>query len=221
MISSSWFRSRRKCRKLTRRPQQIRKFIVYALYLLLFSTVQVTFPGILTFYGIRADLLFVLVVLVSYMFGFYDGIVFGALAGIIRDYFSAPSITTLDGTVTTALGIGLFLMVAAAAYGSSFFTVRIERNFLLAFLSVVTASLLYKVIGHILIFIWSNLVPGLSYNMGLSQIITRSVLPQTVLNLIAAVPIYLLLRFAGPYKKGVNPVLIDEKRKGDNSWLTM
>ena len=204
-----------------RRPQQIRKFIVYALYLLLFSTVQVTFPGILTFYGIRADLLFVLVVLVSYLFGFYDGIVFGALAGIIRDYFSAPSITTLDGTVTTALGIGLFLMVAAAAYGSSFFTVRIERNFLLAFLSVVTATLLYKVIGHILIFLWSNLVPGLSYNMGLSQIITRSVLPQTVLNLIAAVPIYLLLRFAGPYKKGVNPVLIDEKRKGDNSWLTM
>ena len=204
-----------------RRPQQIRKFIVYALYLLLFSTVQVTFPGILTFYGIRADLLFVLVVLVSYMFGFYDGIVFGALAGIIRDYFSAPSITTLDGTVTTALGIGLFLMVAAAAYGSSFFTVRIERNFLLAFLSVVTATLLYKVIGHILIFLWSNLVPGLSYNMGISQIITRSVLPQTVLNLIAAVPIYLLLRFVGPYKKGVNPVLIDEKRKGDNSWLTM
>lgn len=204
-----------------RRPQQIRKFIVYALYLLLFSTVLVTFPGILTFYGIRADLLFVLVVLVSYMFGFYDGIVFGALAGIIRDYFSAPSITTLDGTVTTALGIGLFLMVAVAAYGSSFFTVRIERNFLLALLSVVTATLLYKVIGHILIFLWSNLVPGLSYNMGLSQIITKSVLPQTVLNLIAAVPIYLLLRFAGPYKKGVNPVLIDEKRKGDNSWLTM
>lgn len=204
-----------------RRPQQIRKFIVYALYLLLFSTVQVTFPGILTFYGIRADLLFVLVVLVSYMFGFYDGIVFGALAGIIRDYFSAPSITTLDGTVTTALGIGLFLMVAAAAYGSSFFTVRIERNFLLAFLSVVTATLLYKIIGHILIFLWSNLVPGLTYNMGISQIITRSVLPQTVLNLIAAVPIYLLLRFLGPYKKGVNPVLIDEKRKGDNSWLPM
>lgn len=204
-----------------RRPQQIRKFIVYALYLLLFSTVQVTFPGILTFYGIRADLLFVLVVLVSYMFGFYDGIVFGALAGIIRDYFSAPSITMLDGTVTTALGIGLFLMVAAAAYGSSFFTVRIERNFLLAFLSVVTATLLYKIVGHFLIFLWSNLVPGLTYNMGLSQIITRSVLPQTVLNLIAAVPIYLLLRFLGPYKKGVNPVLIDEKRKGDNSWLTM
>lgn len=204
-----------------RRPQQIRKYVVYALYLLLFSTVQVTFPGIVTFYGLRADLMFVLVVLCSYMFGFYDGIVFGALAGIIRDYFSAPSITSIDGTVTTAVGIGLFLMVAAAAFGSSFFTVRIERNFILAFVSVLIATLLYKTIGHFGIFLWSHIAKGTTYNLQLSQIVFRSIIPQVLLNMIAAVPLYLLLRFAGPYKKGINPVLIDEKRKGDNTWLTM
>jgi hypothetical protein len=204
-----------------RRPQQIRKYVVYALYLLLFSTVQVTFPGIVTFYGLRADLMFVLVVLCSYMFGFYDGIVFGALAGIIRDYFSAPSITTIDGTVTTAVGIGLFLMVAAAAFGSSFFTVRIERNFILAFVSVLIATLLYKTIGHFGIFLWSHIAKGTTYNLQLSQIVFRSIIPQVLLNMIAAVPLCLLLRFAGPYKKGINPVLIDEKRKGDNTWLTM
>lgn len=204
-----------------RRPQQIRKYVVYALYLLLFSTVQVTFPGIVTFYGLRADLMFVLVVLCSYMFGFYDGIVFGALAGIIRDYFSAPSITTIDGTVTTAVGIGLFLMVAAAAFGSSFFTVRIERNFILAFVSVLIATLLYKTIGHFGIFLWSHIAKGTTYNLQLSQIVFRSIIPQVLLNMIAAVPLYLLLRFAGPYKKGINPVLIDEKMKGENTWLTM
>lgn len=204
-----------------RRPQQIRKYVVYALYLLLFSTVQVTFPGIVTFYGLRADLMFVLVVLCSYMFGFYDGIVFGALAGIIRDYFSAPSITTIDGTVTTAVGIGLFLMVAAAAFGSSFFTVRIERNFILAFVSVLIATMLYKTIGHFGIFLWSHIAKGTTYNLQLSQIVFRSIIPQVLLNMISAVPLYLLLRFAGPYKKGINPVLIDEKRKGDNTWLTM
>ncbi len=204
-----------------RRPQQIRKYVVYALYLLLFSTVQVTFPGIVTFYGLRADLMFVLVVLCSYMFGFYDGIVFGALVGIIRDYFSAPSITTIDGTVTTAVGIGLFLMVAVAAFGSSFFTVRIERNFILAFVSVLIATLLYKTIGHFGIFLWSHIAKGTTYNLQLSQIVFRSIIPQILLNMIAAVPLYLLLRFAGPYKKGINPVLIDEKRKGDNTWLTM
>ena len=204
-----------------KRSAQIRKYIVYAVYLLLFSSIQVTFPGFFTLYGLHADLMFVMVVLVAYMFGFWDGIVFGALAGVIRDYFSAPSVTGLDGSVNTAIGIGLFVMVAAAAFGSAFFTVRIERNFILAFVSVVAATLLYKSIGHFVIFIWSQIVPGLVYNLEFNQIVLKSILPQMILNLYAAVPIYLLLRFVGPYKGGVNPVLIDEKRKGDNSWLTM
>ena len=204
-----------------RRSQKIRKYLVYALYLLLFSALQVTFTGVLSIYGIRPDLVFVLVVLCSYMFGFYDGVIFGALAGIIRDYFSAPSVTGIDGSVTTALGIGLFLMVAAAVFGSSFFTVRIERNFILAFVSVVIATLLYKGIGHFIIFLWFKVVTGMTYNLSLNQILLKSILPQVLLNLIAAIPLFLMLKFIGPYKNGVNPVLIDEKRKGDNTWLTM
>jgi len=204
-----------------KRSQKIRKYLVYALYLLLFSALQVTFTGVLSIYGIRPDLVFVLVVLCSYMFGFYDGVIFGALAGIIRDYFSAPSVTGIDGSVTTALGIGLFLMVAAAAFGSSFFTVRIERNFILAFLSVVIATLLYKGIGHFIIFLWFKVVTGMTYNLSLNQILLKSILPQVLLNLIAAIPLFLMLKFIGPYKNGVNPVLIDEKRRGDNTWLTM
>ena len=204
-----------------RRSQKIRKYLVYALYLLLFSALQVTFTGVLSIYGIRPDLVFVLVVLCSYMFGFYDGVIFGALAGIIRDYFSAPSVTGIDGSVTTALGIGLFLMVAAAAFGSSFFTVRIERNFILAFVSVVIATLLYKGIGHFIIFLWFKVVTGMTYNLSLNQILLKSILPQVLLNLIAAIPLFLMLKFIGPYKNGVNPVLIDETRKGDNTWLTM
>lgn len=204
-----------------RRSQKIRKYLVYALYLLLFSALQVTFTGVLSIYGIRPDLVFVLVVLCSYMFGFYDGVIFGALAGIIRDYFSAPSVTGIDGSVTTALGIGLFLMVAAAAFGSSFFTVRIERNFILAFVSVVIATLLYKGIGHFIIFLWFKVVTGMTYNLSLNQILLKSILPQVLLNLIAAIPLFLMLKFIGPYKNGVNPVLIDEKRRGDNTWLTM
>ena len=204
-----------------RRTLRIRKYTVYAVYLLLFSAIQVTFTGFLSLSGLHADLMFVLVVLCSYMFGFYDGIVFGVLAGMIRDYFSAPSITGIDGTVTTALGIGLFLMVAASAFGSSFFTEKIERNFIMAFLSVVIATLLYKCIGHLVIFLWTSLVSGGSYNLKLSQIFLKSVLPQMLLNLIAAVPLYLLLKFAGPYKGGTNPALIDEKKEGENLWLTM
>lgn len=204
-----------------RRPQLIRKYIVFAVYLLLITTIQVTFRGWLNLYGIRPDMMFVFVVLAAYMFGFYDGIVIGALVGVIRDYFSAPTVTGLDGSVTNALGIGLFVMVAAAAFGSAFFTVRVERNFILAFLSVVMATLLYKSAGHMIIFLWSKVAPGLSYNMELSQVLLKSILPQMLLNFVVSIPIYLLLRFAGPYKGGVNPVLVDEKRKGDQTWLTM
>ncbi|MBP5180825.1 MAG: hypothetical protein J6127_06020 [Clostridiales bacterium] len=204
-----------------RRPQLIRKIAVYAVYILLITTFQVTFPGVVSIYGLYPDLMFVMVVLCAYMFGFYDGIVVGALVGLIRDYFSAPSIRSLDGSVISSVGIGLFVMIAVAALGSSFFTKRIERNFLLAFVSVVVITLLYKFVGHFVIYIWTSVLSDVTYNMDMSQALIRSILPQTALNLFASVPLYLMLKFMGPYKGGVNPVLIDEKGKGDNSWLIM
>ena len=204
-----------------RRPQLIRKIAVYAVYILLITTFQVTFPGVVSIYGLYPDLMFVMVVLCAYMFGFYDGIVVGALVGLIRDYFSAPSIRSLDGSVISSVGIGLFVMIAVAALGSSFFTKRIERNFLLAFVSVVVITLLYKFVGHFVIYIRTSVLSDVTYNMDMSQALIRSILPQTALNLFASVPLYLMLKFMGPYKGGVNPVLIDEKGKGDNSWLIM
>ena len=204
-----------------RRKQLVRKIVVYAIYILLITTFQVTFPGVISLSGLHPDLMFVMVVLCAYMFGFYDGIIVGVLVGFIRDYFSAPSISSLDGTVVSSVGIGLFVMIAVAALGSSFFTRRIERNFLLAFLSVVFITLLYKLAGHFVIYIWTSVLSDVSYNMDLKQALLKSILPQTALNLFASVPLYLMLKFMGPYKGGVNPVLIDEKGKVDNSWLTM
>ncbi|MBR3533444.1 MAG: hypothetical protein IKN80_06135 [Clostridiales bacterium] len=203
------------------RGQKIRKYCIYAAYLLLFTTIQVTFPGLFTFYGIRPDLMFVMVVLCAYMFGFYDGMIFGALTGIIRDYLSAPAITVSEGNVQPAIGLGLLLMVCAAAFGSAFFTVRVKRNFLIAVLSVIAATVLYKACGHLIIYISTNIINGTAYNVGIKGIFLRSVLPQTLLNLAAAVPFYALLKFAGPYSKGINPYLKDERKGGSDLWLTM
>jgi len=199
----------------------IRKILVTAVYVLFFTSFQVTFPGLITLSGLHPDLMFVLVVLWAYQFGFYDGIIFGALIGVIRDYFSAPSIRGIDGTVVPAVGIGLFVMIFASAFGSSFFTERIERNFLMAFLSVIVATLLYKIMGHAVIYVWNAMFSDIAYNLDVKQALLRSILPQTALNLFAAVPLYLMIRFIGPYKGGVNPSLIDEKLKGDDSWLIM
>jgi len=102
------------------RPTLIRKIAVYAAYILLITTIQVTFPGVISLKGLHPDMMLALVVLCSYMFGFGDGIVVGALVGILRDYFAGPSITSVDGSVVASTGIGLLMMILAASFGSSF-----------------------------------------------------------------------------------------------------
>lgn len=199
----------------------IRKFVVYAAYILGFATFQVSFRGLFSIDGLYPDLMLVFVVLCSYMFGFKDGIVVGTLVGLLRDFFASPSITGIDGTVNATTGIGLLVMILAASYGSSFFTLRIKRNFPIAILSVITATLLYKVLGHIVIFFWENTVLSHNYNIGFENAILHSILPQTLLNMVIAVPVYFALRYIGPYSKGVNPLLADEKNREDNLWLTM
>ncbi|MCQ2515650.1 MAG: hypothetical protein MJ094_02165 [Saccharofermentans sp.] len=199
----------------------IRKIVVYTIYILVFTTFQVTFRGLFSLQGLYPDLMFVFVVLTAYMFGFKDGMIVGSLVGVLRDYFAGPSITGIDGTVTATTGIGLLVMILAASYGSSFFTIRIKRNFPMAFSSVVTATLFYKIIGHLVVFTWENAFLHHEYNIGLENALMFSILPQTLLNMIIAIPVYLALRFIGPYHKGVNPALIDEKSREDNLWLTM
>lgn len=199
----------------------IRKFVVYILYVLFFCCFQVSFPEILSLNGQIADLMFVFTVLVAYMFGFYDGMVVAFFVGIIRDYFAGPSVTGLDGKASPALGIGLLVMVLAAAVGSSFFTRRMHRNTAFAFLAIMATTAIYKVVGYIVIKTWALFVPSATYSVTVGRMIVRSLAPQLLLNLIVTVPIYLLLRFVGPYKKGINPKLIDEHSEGGNTWLTL
>lgn len=199
----------------------IRKILVYALYILFFSCFQVSFPGILSFNGQIADLMFVMCVLIAYMFGFFDGMVCAFFIGIIRDYFAGPSVTGLDGKPVPTIGIGLLVMVVAAGIGSSFFTKRMHRNTAFAFLAILSTTTIYKVVGYIVIRLWSVVVGNHSYSVTVGQMIMQSLAPQILLNLIAAVPLYFLLKFVGPYKKGINPVLIDENSEGGNIWLTL
>lgn len=199
----------------------IRKIAVYIIYVLFFSCFQVSFPGILSFNGQIADLMFVLCVLIAYMFGFKDGMICAFFIGLIRDYFAGPSITGLDGKATPALGIGLLVMILAAGIGSSFFTHRMHRNTAFAFIAILFTTIIYKVVGYSVIKIWSLMIPAASYNITFAELITKSLAPQILLNLLASVPLYLLLRFVGPYKKGVNPSLINEHSDGGNVWLTL
>lgn len=200
-------------------PSQIRKVTVYIIYTLLICCFQVSFPQIMTFRGQVADLMLIFTVVVSYFYGFLDGAVVGVCVGVLRDYFAAPAVAVAGGMPVPALGLGVLLMFLASAFGSSFFTKRMRRNALFAYVAVTAATAVYKVIGHVIIRIWSGVVLHSTYNMTLSQILLDSILPQLLLNVVAAIPVVILLRFVGPYSKGINPKVNVGSRLEDDLWL--
>lgn len=198
----------------------IRKFVVYAVYILLFTSFQVTFPRVMTFHGQVADLMFVFVVMTGYFFGFADGAVVGLITGLFRDYFAGPAFIGLDGKTTRTVGIGMLVLFLAAAISSSFFTRRMHRNIPFAFLATAACTLAYKIGGHIFAAMWTGATGKTGYSMTVGAIITDSILPQLFLNLLLTIPMIFILRFAGPYHKGINPYL-DKEDIGGNTWLTI
>lgn len=200
----------------------IRKILVYAIYILLLSSLQVSYPNRLGFGGQTADLAFVFVVLTGYFYGFTDGVVVGLLMGLVRDCLAPIALVGVDGTVHVTAGIGMLVLFLAGAVASSFFTKRMHRNIPFAFVSIAFCTLLYKLGGHFLAYSWSIIAPAAgNYKLGFYEVVVRSSLLQTLLNLMAGVPILLLLRFAGPVSLSEQRVSSDDviKTAEENTWL--
>lgn len=199
---------------------RVRQIVVYSIITMIIASFQVSFPSMISWNNQIADLMFVFVVLVSYMFGFLDGAIVAVIVGLLRDYYAGPSIIGIDGNPTQTVGLGVLVLFVAAAISSSFFTTKMHRNAPFAFLSIVACTLIYKIVGHSIIAFWSVAVVKNSTVLTMKQIIIDSILPQLLVNVIATVPLYLLLRFAGPYSKGVNPML-NKAKEGGETWLTI
>jgi len=203
------------------RALMVRKILVYTIYIFLISCFQVSFPQFMSFHGQVADLMLVFTALVGYFYGFNDGVIVGLAVGVLRDYFAGPSVSGLDGKPFPAIGIGLLVMFLTGVLASSFFTVRMKRNVPFAFAAVAFCTFVYKVAGHIVIRFWTLVVSRTAYNLTILEIIKDSLLPQLLLNIIAALPVIILLRFLGPYRKGINPVLSGKGDKEDDLWLVI
>ena len=204
------------------RRKLIRKIIIYSVYILLLSSLQVSYPNRLGFDGQTADLAFVFVVLTGYFNGFVDGAVVGLIMGIVRDCLAPIAAIGFDGTVHVTAGIGMLVLFLTGVLSSSFFTKRMHRNIPFAFVSIAFCTLVYKAAGHFLAYSWTVLAPAAgSYELGFYEIVVRSCLLQTLLNIIAGVPLLILMRFAGPVslselRKSSDDVI---KNNEDASWL--
>ena len=198
----------------------IRKIIVYVLCIFLLPAIQVTISDHLSFYGNTADLMLVFAVLTGFMYGFYEGIIIGGITGIARDVLSAPIIPGSNNTFSVAFGIGVLVLFLGGAFGAVFFEGRTKRNLPFGILSVLCFTAIYKVAGHLIVALWENVMAGISYNMSVWLIIKTSLLPQMIMNGIAAVLIFGILRLARPIeRKGRNG---KELTYGENgNWLTI
>lgn len=164
---------------------------MYALYILFFSTLQVTFPQSLSFHGQIADFMMVCVILTGYLFGPTDGAVIGLIMGVLRDVLASPT-----------LGIGMLLLMYVGLISSLLFTRIFHRKLTLGFVQVLIITLAYKIIGHTLYFLIPLIAKNDSEYLSLSSIVFDSILPQLAINLVISIPIILLLQYVGPYRKG-------------------
>lgn len=200
------------------RKERIRKIVVFSVYILTLSSIQVTFPDFLTFRGQVADLMLVFVVMTGYFFGSFDGAVVGLIVGFIRDYFAGPSLGGSGSIPGATLGIGMLVFTYIGILSAIFFTKKFHRRLLLGFAQIAIFTIIYKTGGHIMSFVVQILSGrGFEY-LSFSQIVLDSILPQLAINLLAAIPVILLIRYLGPYKKGVNKLLIEEMDRSGEAW---
>lgn len=199
---------------------RLRKIIVYTVYIILLSSIQVSFPEAFSLWGQTADIVFVFVVLSGYFNGFWDGAVVGFICGLLRDVLSPPAVVGLDGDVRVTAFIGAFTLFAAGIIGASFFTKRMHHNIPFSIVSVIFTTFCYKAAGYILIYGWSVLAGTGSTIYGPLTALVYSFLPQVFLNSVVSVFLIVLLRFLGPVSfkgnSGKDEVI---EREGDGTWL--
>jgi len=199
---------------------RIRKVVVYAIYIFLLSSLQVSFSDSFSLLGQVADLTFVFVVLSGYFNGFWDGALVGFLCGLVRDVFSPPAIIGLDGEVRVTAFIGAFTLFSAGIIGASFFTRRMHRNIPFSIVAVIFTTFCYKIAGYLLIYGWSVLAGSYTSIYSPLTALLYSFLPQLLLNTIVAIPMIVLIRFLGPvsFKKTKQDDEIIENQ-GGGTWL--
>ena len=200
------------------KKERARQIILYAVYITSVCCLQVTFPHVFGFFGRTCDLMLVFVVLSGYLFGTIDGIVVGLLVGMLRDYFSGPVITGMNNAPVAVLGFGLLAFLYVGILSSILFRTRFRRKYTLGLVQVAMVSAMYYSLGHILSWLYLKMSRNIASYHSIRYILLSSIFPQILVNVIAAIPILLLLRFVGPYKKGIKSGLVDGYSVEDRRW---
>lgn len=201
-----------------KKKQLARKLIVYALYIVLFCSVQVSFSGFFSLGGQVADFMLVFVIITGYLYGAKDAAIVGIITGLLRDYFAGPSFEVSQDRHSALLGLGMLILFYAGVLSSVLFAKTFHRKIQLGFVQVMIITVAYKIFGHIATFVTQIFTGNGSQYLTVYEIILGSIIPQMLANLIAAVPVIILVRYFGPYKNGINLKLIAEADEAEGIW---
>ena len=192
------------------RKDRIRQIAVYGAFILVYALIQVSWPRGWLVFGARPDLMLVLCILSGFLFGIDDGIVIGLVTGYMRD--------ALAGRV---FGVGMLLMMLAGVCGAVLFKRRFRRQMFFALTLVGLITVLYAaVIFGLDLFL--PMLPDVAPAPGPLLIRSLETLAGSlIMNLIAGIPILLLLHHAGPYRKGRMDGSDSDMLTGDQIWRTI
>ena len=180
---------------------------MYIIYVLFFSTLQVTFPQVLSFRGQTADFMMVFVILTGYLFGTIDGAVIGFAMGFLRDMLAS-----------TTLGIGMLILLYIGIISSLLFSKKFHSRATLGFVQVILITFVYKSLGHLLYYFVPLLTAGDHMYLSVSTIMIDSILPQIAINLAISFPLILLLSYLGPYRRGEKRIADEDRLASEEVW---
>lgn len=174
----------------------LRKILVYSLYIAFAVLIQFNFPDGLKYAGMVPDFILALTVLIAYLYGVYDGIAVGIIAGLIKDAYAGR-----------ALGLGALLCLYCALIASVFLKNHLSLGIFSALFQIASASFLYFSILLALTYFIYN--PSYTFTEYLKYQTVNIMLPGILLNTLGGFFIFLLLKVISPIKKNKHVLDMD------------
>ena len=183
-------------------PDRARAVLFYFVAGCAAALLQVSLPDRTFGIAAKPDLLLVLPILAGFLFGPIEGAFVGAFCGFLADSFSGATIGggVLVGLYAGLLSAVLFLRLFRKGLLSALLQVAVVGG--AAYVLIEAAGLVFIGSGSLTVAAWATSFLG------------RSLPLRLALDAAAAVPFFLLLRYAGPHRRPTKRIASEDAARG-------
>ena len=171
-------------------PQRSRILLFYLFATVALALIQVSLPDRMLGILVKPDLMLVLVILSGFLYGPFEGALVGIVTGFLRDAFAGGSI-----------GVGMLLCMYAGLFSGLIFQKMFRKGWFAGILQVLLVSTLFYVFVDGLDLLLQPQDASYPFIEWARLIFTAKLPILLLLNFIAAFPLLLVLRIAGPRRR--------------------